>query len=398
MSGQSYEKAGVKGQGEALSSIVRHLGPTLALPDAAEVLTDFGGYASVLKVSEDLAIAISTDGVGTKTLIASAMDRYDTIGFDCMAMNVNDIICVGARPIAMVDYLGVHTLNESRLEEILRGLGAAAKEAGVAIPGGELAQLPEVIGSDGKSPGDDTAFDLVGTCIGTLHPDRMILGRSIRAGDALIGIASSGIHSNGLTLARTVLLKGAGYRLGDEIGRLGCTLGEELLRPTEIYVRAATALWDAGIETKGLVHMTSDGFTNLCRLEAEVGYDIDSLPPVPEIFKLIKEAGRRSGFGDVPGVQHGCGICRRRRPRRSRPLARHVVRRGLPRHGYRSDRRRSWNREPTSSRPRRSPRLWGVDLHRPLTDLERQVGVEIDPAVVVIIIVGRVCSSVGVRA
>ncbi|MPZ68725.1 MAG: phosphoribosylformylglycinamidine cyclo-ligase [Actinobacteria bacterium] len=297
MSGQSYEKAGVKGQGEALSSIVRHLGPTLALPDTAAVLTDFGGYASVLKVSEDLAIAISTDGVGTKTLIASAMDRYDTIGFDCMAMNVNDIICVGARPIAMVDYLGVHTLDETRLEEILRGLGAAAKEAGVAIPGGELAQLPEVIGSDGKSPGDETAFDLVGTCIGTLHPDDMILGRSIRAGDALIGIASSGIHSNGLTLARTVLLKGAGYRLGDEIGRLGCTLGEELLRPTEIYVRAATSLWDVGIETKGLVHITSDGFTNLCRLEAEVGYDIDSLPPVPEIFKLIKEAG------DVPDAE-----------------------------------------------------------------------------------------------
>lgn len=297
VSGRSYEKAGVKGQGEALSSIVRHLGPTLALPDGAEVLTDFGGYASVLKVSDDLAIAISTDGVGTKTLIASAMDRYDTIGFDCMAMNVNDIICVGARPIAMVDYLGVHTLDERRLEEILRGLGAAAKEAGVAIPGGELAQLPEVIGSDGKSPGDDTAFDLVGTCIGTLHPGRMILGRSIRAGDALIGIASSGIHSNGLTLARTVLLQKAGYRLSDEIGRLGRTLGEELLHPTEIYVRAATSLWDAGIETRGLVHMTSDGFTNLCRLEAEVGYDIDSLPPVPEIFKLIREAG------DVPDAE-----------------------------------------------------------------------------------------------
>ena len=369
MSGQSYEKAGVKGQGEALSSIVRHLGPTLALPDAAEVLTDFGGYASVLKVSEDLAIAISTDGVGTKTLIASAMDRYDTIGFDCMAMNVNDIICVGARPIAMVDYLGVHTLNESRLEEILRGLGAAAKEAGVAIPGGELAQLPEVIGSDGKSPGDDTAFDLVGTCIGTLHPDRMILGRSIRAGDALIGIGSSGIHSNGLTLARTVLLKGAGYRLGDEIGRLGCTLGDELLRPTEIYVRAATALWDAGIETKGLVHMTSDGFTNLCRLEAEVGYDIDSLPSGSGDLQAHQRGRGRSGCGDVPSVQHGCGICRRRHPGRSRPLARHVVRRGIPRHGYRSDRRRNWNRESTSSRSRRSPRLWGVDLHRPLTDV-----------------------------
>ncbi len=291
MSGQGYEQAGVKGQGEALSSIVRHLGPTLALPEGAEVLTDFGGYASVLKVADDLAIAISTDGVGTKTIIASAMDRYDTIGFDCMAMNVNDIICVGARPIAMVDYLGVHTLDPRRLEEILRGLGAAAKEAGVAIPGGELAQLPEVIGSDGQSPGDDTAFDLVGTCIGTLHPDKLILGRTIEPGDALIGIASSGIHSNGLTLARNVLLARAGYRLEDEIGRLGCTLGEELIKPTEIYVRAATALWAAGVDTRGLVHITSDGFTNLCRLEASVGYDIDNLLEVPEIFRLIQDAG-----------------------------------------------------------------------------------------------------------
>ncbi len=291
MSEGTYGSAGVQGQGDALSSIVRHLGPTLAFPQDAEVLTDFGGYASVLKVSDDLAIAISTDGVGSKTIIASRLGRYDTIGYDCMAMNVNDIICVGARPIAMVDYLGVHTLDAGRAEEILRGLGAAAKEAGVAIPGGELAQLPEVIGSDGVSAGDETAFDLVGTCIGVLRPDEMILGRSIEVGDALIGVASSGIHSNGLTLARKVLLEDAGYRLEDEIGRLGCTLGDELLRPTEIYVRAATALWDAGIETRGLVHITSDGFTNLCRLEAEVGYDIDDLPAPPAIFDLIREAG-----------------------------------------------------------------------------------------------------------
>ena len=287
----TYEQAGVQGQSDALSSVVRHLGPTLGLPQDAEVLTKFGGYASVVKVSDDVGIAITTDGVGSKTIIAAALDRYDTIGFDCVAMNVNDVICVGARPIAMVDYLGVHTLHPRRADEILRGLGAAAKEAGVAVPGGELAQLPEIIGSDGRVPGDERAFDLVGTCIGVLHPERIITGAEIEPGDVLIGLHSSGIHSNGLTLARKVLLERAGYGLGDEIPRLGRSLGDELLEPTEIYVRAATALWNAGIETKGVVHITSDGFANLCRLEARVGYSIQELPAPPSIFGLIQEAG-----------------------------------------------------------------------------------------------------------
>jgi phosphoribosylformylglycinamidine cyclo-ligase len=287
----SYSDAGVRGQGDALSSIERHLGPTLTFPSNAEVLTRFGQYASVLKINDDLAIAISTDGVGSKTIVASTLGRYDTIGYDCVAMNVNDIICVGARPFAMVDYLGVHTLDPAITEEILRGLGGAAKEANIAIPGGELAQLPEVIGSDGKSEGDPTAFDLVGTCIGTCHPDKLILGQDIEVGDAIIGIASSGIHSNGLTLARKALLVDGRRQLADEVDELGRSVGEELLQPTEIYVRAVTGLWDEGIETRGLVHITSDGFTNLCRLDAEVGYDIDDLPEPQAIFKLIQKTG-----------------------------------------------------------------------------------------------------------
>ena len=291
MGAKSYSDAGVAGQGEALSAVARHLGPTLALPENVSLLTRFGQYASVLQVSDDLAIAISTDGVGSKTLVASALDRYDTIGFDCVAMNVNDVLCVGARPIAMVDYLGVHTLDARRADEILKGLGAAAKEASIAIPGGELAQLPEVIGSDGKVPGDDKAFDLVGTCIGTVRPDEIVLGDAIAPGDVLLGIESSGIHSNGLTLARRVLLEGAGYALDEYIGVLGCPLGEELLRPTEIYVRAVDALWRAGIRPTGLAHITSDGLANLCRLSDEVGYRIETLPDPPAIFRLIRDAG-----------------------------------------------------------------------------------------------------------
>jgi len=291
MSASSYEDAGVRGQGHALSAVIRHLGPTIGLPREAEVVTRFGQYASVLALSEDVAVAISTDGVGTKTVVASALDRYDTIGYDCVAMNVNDVVCVGARPIAMLDYLAVHTLDDRRVEEILTGLGAAAKEAGVAIPGGELAQLPEVIGSDGRGDGDEAAFDLVGTCVGTLKPDALVLGQGIEAGDAIIGLDSSGIHSNGLTLARRVLLDQGGYGLMEDFEVLGRTLGEELLEPTEIYVRAVADLWSEGIEPRGIVHITSDGLANLCRLEADAGFRIDDLPETPAIFKLIREVG-----------------------------------------------------------------------------------------------------------
>lgn len=287
----SYESAGVSGQADALSSVRNHLQPTFTFPEGIETLTSFGHYASVIKLSDELALAICTDGVGSKTVVASALDRYDTIAFDCVAMNVNDIICVGATPVAMVDYLGVHTLEPRRVDDVLRGLGAAAKEAGISVPGGELAQLPDVIGSDGSGTGDERAFDLVGTCVGTLHPDRLILGRDIEVGDTIIGIKSSGIHSNGLSLARRVLLKEHDMALDEVVGDLGRTLGDELLEPTEIYVRAIVSLWASGIATRGLAHVTGDGFANLTRLEAEVGYRLETLPEPPPIFTLIQEAG-----------------------------------------------------------------------------------------------------------
>jgi phosphoribosylformylglycinamidine cyclo-ligase len=283
---ERYEAAGVKDQGGALAAVARHLGPTL---ENASVLTGPGHYAAVLRVAEDLAVAISTDGVGTKTMVASALDRYDTIGFDCVAMNVNDVLCVGARPLALVDYVGVNTLDGPRADALLEGLAAAAQEARIAIPGGEIAQLPEVIGSDGRSPGDARAFDLVGTCIGTLRPSDLTLGDAIRPGDALVGIASSGIHSNGLTLARRAL-RDAGYRLDDHVAALGRTLGEELLVPTAIYARPVGAVWDEGIETRGLAHITGDGLANLGRLSRRVGFIVDRLPPPPPIFGLIQAA------------------------------------------------------------------------------------------------------------
>ena len=283
MTALSYGQTGVRAQSEALDAVERHLGPTL---DQARVLVGFGHYAAVLQLSEDVALALCTDGVGSKTMVASMLDRYETIGFDCVAMNVNDLVCVGARPVALVDYLGVNTLDAHRAGAVLKGLGAAAQEAGIAIPGGELAQLPEVI-----APGDPKGFDLVGTAVGTVRPDAVIHGDAIGPGDALVGIGSSGIHSNGLTLARRVLLHGAGLCLEDHVDALGRSLGEELLTPTIVYVGAIQALWDAGIPTPGLAHITGDGLANLCRLNGRVGFVVDDLPEPQPIFRLIAEAG-----------------------------------------------------------------------------------------------------------
>lgn len=283
MTTRSYEGAGVGGQEEALSALHRHLGDTLSLPEEAEVLTGFGHFASVLKLSGEIAVALTTDGVGSKTIVASMLDRYDTIGFDCVAMNVNDLLCVGAHPVALVDYVGVNTLDRRRAEEIMKGLAAAAKEAGIAIPGGEIAQLPDIIGPTERD------FDLVGTSIGIVHPARLALGERVLPGDAVVGLSSSGLHSNGYTLVRRVLNESR--RRVDELIRPGVTLGDALLEPTLIYVRAVKAIWDAGIDTKGIAHITGDGFFNLCRLNAKVGYALHALPDPHDIFALVQELG-----------------------------------------------------------------------------------------------------------
>jgi phosphoribosylformylglycinamidine cyclo-ligase len=286
----SYRDAGVREQDAALSAVARHLGPTLSRGPAKSLL-GFGHYAAVLQVGPDLGVAVCTDGVGSKTMVAAAVDRYDTIGFDCVAMNVNDIVCVGARPVALLDYLGVHTLDERRADAILRGLGQAAADAGISVPGGEIAQLPGVIGSDGRGPGDPAAFDLVGTCLGTLHPSDLVVGDAIRPGDVLVGVASSGIHANGLTLARRVLAGPGGYGLDVHVADLGRTLGEELLEPTTIYARAVLDLFNRGIATHGLAHVTGGGLRNLLRLNAGAGYLVDDLFEPPAIFDLIRRLG-----------------------------------------------------------------------------------------------------------
>lgn len=233
-----------------------------------------GHYANVVAIGDDLGIALTTDGVGTKLLIAESLGRWDTVGIDCIAMNVNDVICVGAEPIAMVDYLAVDRAEPEVAEAIGRGLAAGAEMAGIDIVGGELAQLGEIV----------NGLDLAGSCMGVVTPDALITGSEISPGDAILGIPSSGLHSNGYTLARSAL-----EELGWEDDTLGTPLGEILLEPTTIYVEAIMSLVASDAEVKGLAHITSGGLENLLRLDAEVEYEVsDPLPPL-EIFGLISE-------------------------------------------------------------------------------------------------------------
>jgi len=260
-----------------------------------------GHFAAVLRLDERTGIAFCTDGVGSKVIVAEQAGRFDGVGIDCVAMNVNDVICVGAEPIALVDYIAVEDAQPEVLREIAIGLREGAEQAGVEIPGGELAQLPEVI----KGHPSPNGFDLCASCIGLVSLDRIVTGASIEPGDALIGIPSSGVHSNGLTLARSVL---SDLReMPPELG--GRTVADELLEPTVIYVRAVLELLESGVDVRGLAHITGDGFLNLVRLHAPVGYRVDAPLPVPPVFRLIGERGGVEEAELWEVFNMGCGFC-----------------------------------------------------------------------------------------
>lgn len=265
-----------------------------------------GHYANVLKVADNLGIAISTDGVGSKVIIAEQMGKFDTVGVDCMAMSVNDLICVGAKPIALVDYIAVEKADGEMLAQIATGLKIGAEKAGVEIPGGELAQLPELI----KGHPSPTGFDLVGAAFGTIALDEIISGDTIVPGDVIIGLPSSGIHSNGLTLARKALLEDAGLALTDTLPEFGGkSVGEELLTPTEIYVKPILELIKSPVEVRGLAHLTSGGVLNLLRLNDQVGYEFSKpLAPQP-LFEMIQDAAKVSDAEMHEVFNMGCGFC-----------------------------------------------------------------------------------------
>jgi phosphoribosylformylglycinamidine cyclo-ligase len=291
----AYAKAGVD-QGaadSAVAGLVRALA-AIELDRPSRQVPLPGHYASVIRLDERIGIALSTDGVGTKLAVAEQLGRYDTVGIDCVAMNVNDVICVGAEPLAMLDYIAIERADPEVCEQIGVGLARGAELAGIEIPGGELAQLGEMV----------RGVDVSGACFGLVALDEIVDGSAVQPGDAVIGLPSSGIHSNGYTLARSAL---DGIALDDE--RLGRPLGEVLLEPTEIYVKPILELLRSEIEVRGLAHITSGGTGNLLRLAAEVGYEIEAPLPVPPIFELIQERGAVSDEEMHDVFNMGCGFC-----------------------------------------------------------------------------------------
>jgi phosphoribosylformylglycinamidine cyclo-ligase len=294
----AYAKAGVD-QGaadSAVSALVGALGAIRLDRPSAQVPLP-GHYASVIRIAENLGVALSTDGVGTKLMIAEELGRLDTVGIDCVAMNVNDVICVGAEPLAMLDYIAIERADPEVCEQLGIGLARGATLAGIEIPGGELAQLGSMV----------HGVDVSGACFGTVALDAIVDGAAVEPGDAVLGLPSSGLHSNGYTLARKSL---AGLDLGeDPEGRLGRPLGDALLEPTEIYVKPILELLRSPVDVHGLAHITSGGTQNLLRLAAEVGYEIEAPLPVPPIFELIRERGDVSDEEMQEVFNMGCGFC-----------------------------------------------------------------------------------------
>ena len=274
----TYAKAGVDIdlKSKCISALVGELKDeregrwkTVDLPGHFTGLIDFGEYA----------LSLCTDGVGTKLLIAKEMGVWDTIGIDCVAMNVNDTICVGAEPIAFVDYIAVDRPMPDIMAAIGKGLQEGVRQANAAIVGGEVAILPDLM----------KGLDLSGTCLGIVKKKEIITGQKCAPGDVVVGLASSGIHSNGLTLARKVFEEN-GCSYGDRVKGVKRTIGEELLTPTKIYVRQVLDVVRR-FKVHGMVNVTGGGLRNFVRLKEGIGFRIDSpMKPLP-IFDVMQELG-----------------------------------------------------------------------------------------------------------
>lgn len=292
----TYAKAGVDidRKSGSISALVEHLkykrkglGRPIDLPGHFTGLIDFGEYA----------LTLCTDGVGTKLLIADALQKWDTVGIDCIAMNVNDTICVGSEPVAFVDYIAIDKPDPRITSEIGKGLEEGARQSNMTIVGGEIAVLPELV----------KGFDLAGTCLGMVKKDRIITGQKVRPGDALIGLPSSGVHSNGLTLARKIFeSNGIGYR--EKLKGLTRPVGLELLEPTTIYVRQVLKLLKM-FEVHGMANITGGGLRNLVRLKKGVGFEVtDPMKPQP-IFSVMQELGNVSDKEMYQTFNMGMGYC-----------------------------------------------------------------------------------------
>lgn len=284
----AYKQAGVNIEAgyEAVSRMKKYVQKTTR-PGVLGSLGGFGGMfdLSVLKLQEPVLVS-GTDGVGTKLMIAFMMDQHDTIGIDAVAMCVNDIVVQGAEPLYFLDYIACGEAAPRKIEAIVKGVATGCEQAGCALVGGETAEMPGLY--------DQNEYDLAGFAVGACEKSRLITGEAIQPGDVLIGLASSGIHSNGYSLVRKVFLQDANWSLNDHVEELGCSLGEELLRPTKIYVKPILSALKQ-FQLKGMAHITGGGFIeNIPRMLPQgLGVKLyEQNWQVPAVFQLIASLGK----------------------------------------------------------------------------------------------------------
>lgn len=257
-------------------------------------MTEIGHYAGLMDFGE-FAIAMTTDGVGSKVLIANEMGKWDTVGIDCVAMNVNDLLAIGAEPIGFVDYLALEKHKPGFAAEVGIGLAKGAEISKMSIVGGETATLPDII----------KGFDLAGTCIGAVKKEDVLTGEKIKVGDVIIGLKSSGIHSNGYSLVRKII-KESPYDYHDYCPyNPKTTIGDELLIPTKIYMEVLDVLKQH--EVHGLAHITGSGLLKLRRI-TNLGFDFDDPIEPPEIFKFLQEQGNVSDLEMYKTFNMGMGF------------------------------------------------------------------------------------------
>ncbi|MBM7651208.1 phosphoribosylformylglycinamidine cyclo-ligase [Neobacillus cucumis] len=300
----SYRQAGVDidAGNEAVERMKKHVKKTFR----PEVLTELGGFGALfkpnLKGMEEPVFVSGTDGVGTKLKIAFAMDKHDTIGVDAVAMCVNDVIVQGAEPLFFLDYLATDKIIPHKIEAIVKGIADGCVQAGCALIGGETAEMPGMY--------QDGEYDIAGFTVGVVDQKQIIDGSKIQEGQVLIGIASSGLHSNGFSLVRKVLLEDAKFSIGEYVEELGCTLGEVLLQPTKIYVKSVLSVLKE-FTVYGLVHITGGGFyDNIPRILPEnLQVEIqDGSWKIPKIFSIIQQAGKISDFDMFRTFNMGIGM------------------------------------------------------------------------------------------
>lgn len=285
----AYKDAGV--DIDLATELLGRVKPKLAAARRPEMLAPIGGFGGLFQLDlskyKEPVLVSSTDGVGTKLMVAAMMQKYDTVGFDIVNHCINDIAVQGAEPIYFLDYIGIGKLRSPLYEDVLSGIADACKAAGCAVLGGETAEMPGMYGND---------FDLVGVITGIVEKSKLITGENIAPGHVAIGLSSNGLHTNGFSLARKVLFEKAGFTVHDKPAQLnGMSVGEALLQPHTCYWPVIREVMAVGVELDGIAHITGGGlYDNVPRIlpgNVNAVFHKNMIPSVPPIFDLIVEKG-----------------------------------------------------------------------------------------------------------